>query len=43
MGSHLLLLSEGDHHEDMAVSMQGNVAAVSGAAAMFLGEIVTVM
>ena len=43
MGSHLLLLSGGGHHEDMAVSLQGIVAAVSGAAAMFLAEIATVM
>ena len=34
VGSHLLLLSGGSHHKDMAVSLQGIVAAVSGAAAI---------
>ena len=46
---HLLCLSEvevdfgGGHHQYLAVDMQGIVAAVRGAVATFLGEIVTVM
>ena len=45
----LLLLSGvevdfgGGHHEYMAVDMQAILGAVQGAAAMFLGEIATVM
>ena len=47
LGYHLFCLSGvevdfgGGHHEYLAVDMQGIVAAVGGAAALFLGEIVT--